>query len=64
MVDMYGVPPGIIESQRIENETVAKAAVARFEEAARLVGISGKTRALDAPVGAAPSTLAGRSAEV
>jgi nucleotide-binding universal stress UspA family protein len=59
MVDMYGVPPGIIESQRIENEKAAKAVVARFEEAARLAGISGEARALDAPVGAAPSTLAG-----
>ena len=58
MVDMYGVPPGIIESQRIESEKAAKAAVARFEEAARLAGISGEARALDAPVGAAPSTLA------
>ena len=58
MVDMYGVPPGIIESQRIESEKAAKAAVARFEEAARLAGISGEARALDAPVGAAPSTFA------
>jgi hypothetical protein len=58
MVDMYGVPPAIIESQRIENEKAAKAAVARFEEAARLADISGEARALDASVGAAPSTLA------
>ena len=58
MVDMYGVPPGIIESQRMESEKAAKAAVARFEEAARLAGISGEARALDAPVGAAPSTFA------
>jgi hypothetical protein len=56
MVDRYGVPPGIIESQRIESEKAAKAAVARFEEAARLAGISGEARALDAPLGAAPST--------
>jgi nucleotide-binding universal stress UspA family protein len=58
MVDMYGVPPGIIEARRIESEKAAKAAVARFEEAARLAGISGEARALDAPVGAAPSTFA------
>ena len=58
MVDMYGVPPGIIQSQRMESEKAAKAAVAKFEEAARLAGISGEARALDAPVGAAPSTLA------
>ncbi len=58
MVDSYGVPPGVIELQRIENEKVAKAAVARFDEAARLAGISGEARALDAPVGAAPATLA------
>ena len=30
MVDMYGVSPEIIESQREENEKTAKAAVARF----------------------------------
>ncbi len=57
MVDGYGVPPSVIESQRIENEKAAKAAVATFEEAARLAGVSGAASALDAPVGAAPGTL-------
>ena len=33
MVDMYGMPPEVIESQRIENENMAKAALGRFEEA-------------------------------
>jgi nucleotide-binding universal stress UspA family protein len=58
MVDMYGVPPDIIQVQRIENEKASKTAVARFDEAARLAGISGEAHALDAAVGAAPSTLA------
>ena len=35
MVDMYGIPPEVIESQRIGNEKLAKAAVARFDESAR-----------------------------
>jgi nucleotide-binding universal stress UspA family protein len=58
MVDMYGVPPGIIETQRNENEKTAKAAVAKFDEAARLAGISGEARALDVPVADAPAMLA------
>jgi nucleotide-binding universal stress UspA family protein len=58
MVDMYGVPPGIIESQRIENEKTAKAAVARFDESTRLAGISGEARVLDASVADAPGMLA------
>jgi nucleotide-binding universal stress UspA family protein len=57
MVDRYGIPPSVIESQRIENEKAAKAAVARFNEAARFTGILGEAHPLDAPVGA-PGTLA------
>jgi hypothetical protein len=55
MVDMYGVPPDVIESQRIENEKAAKVAVGRFDEAARLAGISGEAHALDAPVARPPA---------
>ena len=28
MIDMYGIPPDVIESQRVESERAAKAAVA------------------------------------
>ena len=31
MIDMYGIPPDVIESQRVENERAAKAAVARLD---------------------------------
>jgi hypothetical protein len=55
---MYGVPSDVIQVQRIENEKASKTAVARLNEAARLAGISGEAHALDAAVGAAPSTLA------
>jgi nucleotide-binding universal stress UspA family protein len=58
MVDMYGVPPDIIESQRVENEKTAKAAVARFDEAAGLAAISGEARTVNAPVDSAPGILA------
>jgi len=58
MVDMYGVPPEIIESQRVENEKITKAAVAKFDEAVRSAAISGEARAVDAPADGAPGMLA------
>jgi nucleotide-binding universal stress UspA family protein len=58
MVDMFGVPPGIMESQREENRKLAQAAVARFNEAARLSAILGEARVVDAPVNASPGMLA------
>ena len=58
MVDMYGVPPEIIESQRVESEKTAKGAVARFDEAVRLTTVSGEAFTVDAPVDGAPGMLA------
>ena len=59
MVDRYGFSPEVIESQRIENEKVAKAAVARFDELARRAGLkSADTRMLDATVASAPGLFA------
>ena len=58
MVDMYGVSPEIIESQREENEKTAKAAVARFDEAVRFTTVSGEVLTVDAPVDGAPGMLA------
>jgi nucleotide-binding universal stress UspA family protein len=58
MVDMYGVPPEIMQSLRAENEKSAKAAVEKFNDAARLAAISGEARALDSAVADAPATLA------
>ena len=50
MVDMYGIPPDVIEAQRRENESAAKAAVAKFEEAARKAAISAEARMIEVPV--------------
>jgi nucleotide-binding universal stress UspA family protein len=50
MIDMYGIPPDVIESQRRENEAAAKAAVAKLEEAARGTTVSAETRMIDVPV--------------
>ena len=59
MVDMYGIPPEVIESQRIENEKLAKAAVARFDESARRAGLkSADIPMLDAAVASAPGLFA------
>ena len=57
-VDMYGIPPDLIESQRIENEKAAQAALARFEEAARRAAISAEPRRLDATLGGAADVFA------
>jgi nucleotide-binding universal stress UspA family protein len=57
-VDMYGIPPDLIESQRVENEKTAQAALARFEEAARRAAISAEPRRLDATLGGAADTFA------
>ena len=59
MVDMYGIPPEVIELQRIENEKLAKAAVARFDELARRAGLkSADIPMLDAAVASAPGLFA------
>jgi nucleotide-binding universal stress UspA family protein len=50
MIDMYGIPPDIIESQRRENENAAKAAIAKFDDAARGAAFSAETRMIDVPV--------------
>ena len=44
MVDMYGMPPEVIESQRVENENMAKAALGRFDDAARGAALSAEPR--------------------
>jgi nucleotide-binding universal stress UspA family protein len=58
MVDMYGVPAEVIESQRTENEKAAKAAVARFDEAAQGAALSAETRIHDVSVATAPDVFA------
>ena len=58
MIDMYGIPPDVIESQRVENERAAKAAVARLDEASRSAGIAAEAHMLDAAVATAPGVFA------
>jgi nucleotide-binding universal stress UspA family protein len=58
MADMYGMPAQVVESQRAENEKAAKAAVDRFNEAARRAALSAEARTLDAPVATAPGIFA------
>jgi nucleotide-binding universal stress UspA family protein len=53
-----GFPAEAMQSQRIENEKAAKAAVAKFDEAVRRAAISAESRILDAPVASAPSVFA------
>src|SRR5712691_2029298 len=58
MVDMYGVPPDVIESQRVENERAAKAALARFDDALRRSALSAEARMLDTAAASAPNLFA------
>ena len=58
MVDMYGMPPEVIESQRVENENMAKAALGRVEDAARGAALSAEPRMVDAQVATAPGRFA------
>ena len=56
--DMYGFPSDVLESQRIENEKAAKAAVAKLDDAARRAGVSARARVTGAPVTSAPNLFA------
>jgi len=56
---MGGIPPQFLEAQRSESEKSARAAIARFEQAAKRAGISFETRVLSASVSGA-SDLLGR----
>jgi nucleotide-binding universal stress UspA family protein len=57
-LDMYGIPPDLIESQRLENQKAARDTIGRFEETARRNGLSFETRALDVTSAGAPDTFA------
>jgi nucleotide-binding universal stress UspA family protein len=58
MADRYGIPLAEIERQRLQNEKTAKAAAARFGEAARTASVSGEAFIVDVPVGRATGMLA------
>lgn len=54
---MGGISADVFDSQRKENERLASAATARFEEAARRSGRSAETRILNATLSAASDTF-------
>jgi nucleotide-binding universal stress UspA family protein len=54
---MGGIPPEFIESQRRESDSKARAAIARFEETARRVGVSAETRMVSASISGAADQL-------
>src|SRR5579862_7133076 len=56
-----GIPVDLIEAQREENAKTARAAVGRFEAAAKTAGLSAETRILDASIAGA-ADLFGRIA--
>jgi nucleotide-binding universal stress UspA family protein len=53
---MGGIPPEIIESQRVES-TKARTAIARFEQAAKRAGISAETRTISASISGAADQI-------
>ena len=54
---MGGIPPEIIEGQRRESDKTARAAVARFEQAAKRAGISAETRTISASLAGAADKI-------
>ena len=58
VTDRYGFPSEVIQSQRVENEKGAKAAVTNFGKVVRRDAISAESRILDVTVTSAPSVFA------
>jgi nucleotide-binding universal stress UspA family protein len=54
---MGGIPPEIIEGQRHESDKKARAAIARFEQAAKRAGISSETRTINASLAGAADQI-------
>ncbi len=54
---MGGIPPDFIEAQRAESEKKARAAIARFEAAAKRSNLSAESRILTASISAAADQL-------
>jgi hypothetical protein len=54
---MGGIPPELIESQRAESNKKARAAIARFEQAAKRAGISMETHVLNTSVSGAADQI-------
>jgi nucleotide-binding universal stress UspA family protein len=56
-VVMGGISPQFIESQRADNEKAARGAVARFEQAAKRIGVSYETVSVSASISGAADRL-------
>lgn len=54
---MGGIPPAFIESQRIESDQTARAAIARFAETARRAGVSAESRLVSTSISGAADLL-------
>ena len=54
---MGGIPPEFIEAQRAESDKRAKAAVSRFEQAAKQAGVSAEGRIISASISGAADQL-------
>ena len=54
---MGGIPPEIIESQRAESDKKARAAIARFEQAAKRTGVSAESRIISASIAGAADQI-------
>ncbi len=54
---MGGIPPEVIESQRVESDKKARAAVARFEQAYKRAGVSAETRTISASISGAADEI-------
>lgn len=54
---MGGIPPEIIEGQRRESDKLARAAIARFEQAANRAGISAEARTINASLAGAADKI-------
>ncbi len=54
---MGGIPPSFIDEQRQESDDKARAAIARFEETARRVGVSAESRMISASISGAADQL-------
>jgi nucleotide-binding universal stress UspA family protein len=54
---MGGIPPEIIESQRAESNKKTRAAIARFEQAAKRAGISAESRTIESSISGAADEI-------
>lgn len=54
---MGGIPPEVIEGQRVESDTKARTAVARFEQASKRAGVSAETHTISASIAGAADEI-------